>query len=57
MCLPPTGRILADGTFVPLPPVPEGLLVEGFRRAVLGFLVRQQALSEALRAPHARLAL
>ncbi len=29
--------------------MPEGLLVEGFRRAVLGFLVRQQALSEALR--------
>ncbi len=43
------GTFLADGTFVPLPPVPEGLLVEGFRRAVLGFLVRQQALSEALR--------
>ncbi len=43
------GAFLADGTFVPLPPVPEGLLVEGFRRAVLGFLVRQQALSEALR--------
>ncbi len=38
-----------DGTFVLLPAVPEGLLTEGFRRAVLGFLVRQQALSEALR--------
>ncbi len=32
-----------------LPAVPERLLTEGFRRAVLGFLVRQQALSEALR--------
>ncbi len=43
------GAFLPDGTFVPLPPVPEALLVEGFRRAVLEFLVRQQALSEALR--------
>jgi hypothetical protein len=25
----------ADGTFIALPPVPEALLAEGFRRAVL----------------------
>jgi len=46
---PAFGAFLPDGTFVPLPPVPEGLLVEGFRRAVLEFLVRQQGLSEELR--------
>jgi hypothetical protein len=39
----------AEGTFIPLPAVPEGLLAEGFRRAVLGFLVQQRALTEALR--------
>ena len=42
------GAFLPDGRFVPLPPVPEGLLAEAFRRAVLGFLVRQQALCEEL---------
>ena len=48
-CSPPTGRSSPDGTFVRLPPVPEGLLVEGFRRAVQAFLVREHALSEDLR--------
>ena len=43
------GAFLSDGTFVLLPPVPEALLVEGFRRAVPEFLVRRHALSEDLR--------
>ncbi len=43
------GAFLPDGTFVALPPVPEALLLEGFRRAVLAFLVREHALSEELR--------
>ncbi len=43
------GAFLPDGRFVPLPAVPEGLLTEGFRRAVLEFLVRQQSLSAQLR--------
>ena len=38
-----------DGTFVPLPAVPEGLLAEGFRRAVLGFLSGKGVVSEDLR--------
>jgi hypothetical protein len=38
-----------DGTFVPLPAVPEGLLAEGFRRAVLGFLAEKGAIPEDLR--------
>ncbi len=42
------GAFLPDGTFVRLPPVPEALLTEGFRRAVLAFLVREHALSEEL---------
>ena len=42
------GAFLHDGTFVALPPVPEALLTEGFRRAVLAFLVREHALSEEL---------
>ena len=42
------GAFLPDGTFVPLPPVPEALLTEGFRRAVLAFLVREHAPSEDL---------
>ncbi len=46
------GAFLADGTFVPLPPVPEGLLVEGFRRAVLEFLVQHAAISGELRIKH-----
>ncbi len=43
------GAFLPEGRFVPLPAVPEQLLAEGFRRAVLEFLVQQQALSEGLR--------
>ena len=39
----------ADGTFVPLPPIPEALLERGFRRAVLDFLVRAGVISEELR--------
>ncbi len=42
------GAFLPDGTFVRLPPVPEALLREGFRCAVLAFLVREHALSEEL---------
>jgi len=38
----------ADGTFVPLPPIPEALLERGFRRAVLDFLVRERAISGEL---------
>lgn len=44
------GAFLPDGTFVPLPAVPEGLLAEGFRRAVLQFLAGNKALSGELRA-------
>jgi hypothetical protein len=43
------GVFRADGTFVPLPAIPEALLERGFRRAVLEFLVRQGALSDVLR--------
>jgi len=43
------GAFLPDGRFAPLPAVPEPLLVEGFRRAVLEFVVRAQALSGELR--------
>ncbi len=43
------GAFLPDGTLVPLPAVPEGLLVEGFRRAVLEFLVQHAAISGELR--------
>jgi len=43
------GAFAPDGGFVPLPAVPEGLLAEGFRRAVLGFLVEKGAVSEDLR--------
>ncbi len=43
------GAFRADGTFVALPAIPQGLRVEGFRRAVLEFLVGQGAISEALR--------
>ena len=42
------GAFLPDATFVPLPAVPGRLLAEQFRRAVLEFLVQQQALSKAL---------
>jgi len=40
----------ADGTFIALPPVPEALLAEGFRRAVLAFLVKERAITDELRA-------
>jgi hypothetical protein len=43
------GAFLADGRFVALPAVPQALLAEGFRRAVLAFLVKNGALSEELR--------
>ena len=38
----------ADGTFIAVSPVPEALLAEGFRRAVLEFLTANEALSEEL---------
>lgn len=37
------GAFGPDGTFVPLPAVPEGLLVEGFRCALLRFLAENHA--------------
>ena len=43
------GAFFANGSFVSLPPVPEQLLVEGFRRAVLEFLAENDAISEDLR--------
>jgi len=43
------GAFRADGTFVALPAIPQGLLADGFRRAVLGFLVGKGVLSEELR--------
>ncbi len=43
------GAFRAGGTFAALPAIPQGLLTEGFRRAVLDFLVWQGAISEALR--------
>jgi hypothetical protein len=43
------GAFLPDGRFVTLPTVPGSLLAEGFRRAVLEFLVNNDALSEGLR--------
>ena len=43
------GAFLPDGRFVPLAAVPGSLLAEGFRRAVLEFLVNNDALSERLR--------
>jgi hypothetical protein len=43
------GGFGADGTFIALPPVPEGLLAEGFRRAVLEFLVKARAIRDELR--------
>ena len=39
----------ADGTFIALPPVPEALLAEGFRCAVLEFLVKERAITDELR--------
>ena len=43
------GAFLADGRFAALPPVPWTLLAEGFRRAVLEFLVKNCAIAEELR--------
>ena len=43
------GALLPDGRFVTLPDVPGSLLAEGFRRAVLEFLVNYDLLSEGLR--------
>jgi len=40
------GAFLADGRFVTLPAVPQAFLAEGFRRAVLAFLVKNGALSQ-----------
>jgi hypothetical protein len=42
------GVFEASGRFVPLPPVPEQLLAEKLRRAVLGHLVRREAIPPAL---------
>ena len=38
----------AEGRFIALPAVPEALLAEGFRRAVLAFLTANDAISEEL---------
>ena len=38
----------ADGTFIACPPVPEALLADGFRRAVLAFLVKERAITDEL---------
>ena len=38
-----------DGRFIACPPVPEALLAEGFRRAVLAFLVKAGAIANVLR--------
>jgi hypothetical protein len=43
------GAFLPDGRFAALPRMPASLLAEGFRRAVLDFLVKNDALSEELR--------
>lgn len=42
------GVFEASGRFVALPPVPETLLAERLRRAVLGLLVRREAIDPAL---------
>ncbi len=49
------GAFLPDGRFVPLPAAPEALLTEGFRRAVLAFLVRPARAVRRVAQPHARL--
>ncbi|MBI4192043.1 MAG: hypothetical protein HY525_16070 [Betaproteobacteria bacterium] len=43
------GAFLPDGRFVTLPAVPGSLLAEGFRRAALRFLVKNEALADELR--------
>ena len=40
------GVFRANDTFVSLPPVPEDLLSQGFRQAVLEFLVTERAIAE-----------
>ncbi|MDP2627111.1 MAG: hypothetical protein Q8Q58_09425, partial [Candidatus Rokubacteria bacterium] len=47
------GAFLPEGRFGTLPAVPGRLLAEGFRRAVLEFLVNNDALPEGLRSPGA----
>jgi hypothetical protein len=42
------GAFLPDARFIPLPAIPKGLLAEGFRRAVLSYLVQEQTLSQGL---------
>ncbi len=42
------GVFETSGRFVPLPPIPEPLLAERMRRAVLGLLVRREAIDPAL---------
>ena len=43
------GAFLPDERFVALPPVPGNLLAEGFRHAVLDFLVKNETLADELR--------
>ena len=43
------GAFFPDGRFIALPRVPGSLLAEGFRRAVLEFLVKNAALAEEIR--------
>jgi len=50
------GASLPDGCFVTPPAVREGLLAEGFQRAVLEFLLNNDALSEGGLQPDAWLA-
>ena len=49
LALRPIQAGCADGTFLCLPPVPDALLAEGFRRAVLEFLVKERAITDELR--------
>ena len=42
--------LAADGTFTACPAVPEALLAEGFRGAVLEFLAKERAIADDLRA-------
>ena len=43
------GVFAAEGRFTACPPVPEALLAEGFRRAVLAFLVKERSITGELR--------
>jgi hypothetical protein len=43
------GAFLADGSFAALPLAPQTLLGEGFRRAALDLLVKNEALADELR--------